>query len=156
VVEIASEAGGVRVRTQGDEAELLRRLLAELQSLLEAEIPRTDPVVARILPDAYEEEEDARSYREMVDDDLRKHKLEALRVVRDTLGGALLGGEQVEAWLTTLTDARLAIGTRLEVDEDRMAAELDPDDPDTPALAVLHWLGFLQEKLVQAASDEEG
>jgi hypothetical protein len=156
MVHIASEAGGVRVRIQGEEAELVRRLLTELQTLLDAEIPREDPVVARIFPDAYDEEEDRRSYRELVEDDLRKHKLNALRVVRDTLGDALLASEQVEAWLTTLTDLRLAIGTRLEVDEETMSKELDPNDPDTPALAVLHWLGFLQEKIVEAASDGEG
>ncbi len=156
MVEIASEPGGVRVRMQGDEAELLRRLLTELQTLLDAEIPRVDPVVARIFPDAYDDEDDRRSYREMVDEDLRKYKLDALRVVRDTLEDAVLESEQVEAWLTALTDMRLAIGTRLDVDEERMSAELDPSDPDTPALAILHWLGFLQENIVQAASDQEG
>lgn len=156
MVEIASEPGGVRIRMQGDEAELLRRLLTELQTLLDAEVPRADPVVARIFPDAYEEEDDRRSYREMVDGDLREYKLDALKVVRDTLDDAVLESEQVEAWLTTLTDMRLAIGTRLDVDEELMSAELDPNDPDTPALAILHWLGFLQENIVQAASEQEG
>ena len=152
----ADPGGGVRVRIEGDEAELLRQLLAELQMLLEADAPREDPVVSRIFPDAFEEEEDQRAYREMVDEDLRNQKLDATRTVRDTLAGATLSDDQIDAWLVTLTDMRLAIGTRLGVDEERMAAELDPDDPSTASMAVLHWLGFLQESIVQAASDQEG
>jgi hypothetical protein len=152
----ADPGGGVRVRIEGDEAELLRRLITELQTLLEADVPREDPVVARIFPDAFEEEEDRRAYRDMVDDDLRAQKLGAMRTVSETLEGATLSDDEVDAWLVTLTDMRLAIGTRLDVDEEQMAAELDPDDPSTASMAVLHWLGFLQESIVQAASEQEG
>jgi hypothetical protein len=157
VAEVTPDpGGGVRVRIERDEAELLRHLLTELQVLLEADVPREDPVVSRIFPDAFEEEEDRRAYRDMVDEDLRAQKLEAMRTVRDTLEGATLSDDQVDAWLVTLTDMRLAIGTRLGVDEETMAAEIDPDDPRNASMAVLHWLGFLQESIVQAASEQEG
>jgi hypothetical protein len=54
-------------------------------------------------------------------------------------------------WLRTINDIRLTIGTRLEVDETKMAAELDERDPEAPALAVLHWLGWLQESFLESA-----
>ena len=44
---------------------------------------------------------------------------------------------------------RLALGVRLEVSEEDMGREPDPDDPNAPAFAVLHWLGWLQETMVE-------
>ena len=125
-----------------------------MQILLNADIPRRDSVVQRLFPDAYEAEEDARAYHELVGDQLRDHKLRALRVVRETLGDggavdATLADERVEAWLTVLTDMRLAIGTRLDVTDEKMAQHLEPDDPDSSSMAVLHWLGWLQQSILE-------
>jgi hypothetical protein len=57
-------------------------------------------------------------------------------------GGRLaLDRDQVDAWLGTLNDLRLVLGTRLEVTED---TELDvpDDDPHAQALLVYGWLGL--------------
>jgi Domain of unknown function (DUF2017) len=147
------------IRLSGDEAELLRELCKEMRTLLEADIPRADPVVARLFPDAYEGEKDSSAYRELVGDDLRTHKLSALRRVEDGLGrrGAAdmtLEGPAVDSWLTFLTDARLAIGTRLDVTEETMDTEPREDDPDAPAYAVLHYLGWLQEITIRGLGEE--
>ena len=149
----------IEIRLTRDEAELLRELCKEMRTLLEAEIPRADPVVARLFPDAYEEENDARAYRELVGDDLRTHKLGALRRVEDELGRAgavdlALEGPVVDSWLTFLTDARLAIGTRLDVTEETMDAEPDEGDPDAPAYSVLHYLGWLQESTIRGLEED--
>jgi hypothetical protein len=61
-------------------------------------------------------------------------------------------GDALQAWLAALTDIRLAIGTRLEVDEEMMAADIDDSDPDARALAVLHWLGWIQEGILRTAA----
>ena len=61
--------------------------------------------------------------------------------------------DEVLAWLTGITDLRLAIGTRIDVTEEMMAADLDPKDPTAPALSVLHWLGWLQESILAEISD---
>jgi hypothetical protein len=65
----------------------------------------------------------------------------------------MLDEEEVDRLLALLTDIRLAIGTRLDVTEERMAAELDRDDPDAAALSVLHWLGWLQESVIAAITE---
>ena len=123
-----------------------------MKTLLENDA-RQDDVMRRLFPDAYDEPSDARKFRELVHDDLKASKAEALEVVQSVLGSkgkvdASLNGAQTEAWLRVLTDMRLAIGTRLGVDETKMSSEIDPSDADAPALAALHWLGWLQESLL--------
>jgi hypothetical protein len=135
-----------------DEAAVLRGLVGEMKTLLEGD-NREDEVTRRLFPDAYDEPSDALKFRELVHDDLKASKAEALDVVQKVLGShgkvdASLAPGEVEAWLTVLTDMRLAIGTRVGVDEEKMSAELDPGDPEAGALAALHWLGWLQESLL--------
>ena len=144
---------GVSVHLDEQEADLLRQLLGEMATLLEVDI-RADPVNKRLFPDAYESEEDSESYRELVGDELRTAKVDTVKKVLETLGeeGPLdktIPKEDVGDWLTVLTDIRLAIGTRNEVTEEKMAEELDPDDPEAAAMLVLHWLGWVQESLLE-------
>jgi hypothetical protein len=151
--------GGVQLQLEAYEADLLRQLLKEMRTLLEADIPPSDAVLKRLFPDAFEDEEQASAYRELIGDELHERKVAALRTAEEVLGGdgpvdAALDEEQVDRWLALLTDIRLAIGTRLDVTEERMAAVIDPDDPDAPALSVLYWLGWIQESII-AALDEE-
>ena len=57
---------------------------------------------------------------------------------------------QLEAWLGALESLRLVLGTQLDVTEETYAAELDPDDPSAPALALYGYLSWLQEQAVEA------
>ena len=146
---------GLRIELERDEAELLRRLIAELRLLLEAEVPDSDVVKKRLFPPAYEDTEDADEFRSLVGDDLHAAKVEALRSVSERLGpsGALVSSippDETTAWLILLTDLRLAIGTRMDVDEAKMEEELDPEDPEAAAMSVMHWLGWVQESMLTA------
>jgi hypothetical protein len=147
----AAPNGNVSVSLGPHEVELLRGLLTEMRLLLEADIPRSDQVMQRLFPDAYDTAEEANAYRELVDDDLRSAKLAALNDVSESLGPTItLTLDQASGWLTLLTDMRLAIGTRLDVTEETMATEVESDDPDAPAYSVLHWLGWMQEMMLRA------
>jgi len=151
---------GLRALLDRDEATLLRHLLDEMKTLLEADLPRADPVTARLFPEAHEDPEEAEAFRTLVGDELRQVKLESLRVVRERIGKrgnvhTSIPEDEVPRWLALLTDLRLAIGTRLDVSEESMARELDPDDPDSAALSVLHWLGWVQESILDALTQEE-
>jgi hypothetical protein len=125
-----------------------------MRALLVGTHQRDDPVWDRLFPKAYEQADDQAAYDDLIGDDLTKHKLDALDTVSTALGeGAAevtLTGEDVGTWLACLTDLRLAIGVRLDVDEDRMATDVDPQDPEGQALTVLHWLGWLQEGLLRS------
>lgn len=147
-------SGRVKVHLEDPEASLLRNLVSEMRTLLEADIPHEDAVKARLFPRAYETDEEERGFRDLTADDLEKVKLETLREVQDALGdsGAAhidLGPDDVGSWLRLLTDLRLAIGVRLDVTEETMGSEIDPDDPNAPALSVLHWLGYLQGSILE-------
>lgn len=143
----------LRLRLEPGEAEVLRQLIDELLEVLRTE-EADDPVSQRLFPDAYDSAEDTAAYNELVSDQLRRDKIASLQGVRNDLGhgevDVSLSRQSSEIWLTALTDLRLALGTRLDMTEEKMAADLDPQDPQAPWLAVLHWLGWMQESMLQA------
>ena len=153
--EFLTAADGAHLRLDATEARLLMQLTSEFKTILSGgRLDRGDPIYDRLFPSAYEKPEDETAYRELTGDDLSKHKLEALDIVVGALdkkgADVTLEGEDFDAWLQILTDLRLAIGTSLDVDEERMGAEVDPHDADAPALQILHWLGWVQEGLIEA------
>lgn len=118
----------------------------------------TDPILARLLPDGYSDDpEAAAEFRRYTEYDLRMAKLSAAAIVLDTLesGGAVrLDDAQAHEWMRVLNDLRLAIGTRLGVEEDyeAVADTLPDDDPLRGLYAVYEWLTWMQDSLVGALS----
>jgi hypothetical protein len=164
-----NRAAGFDVVLEAGEAAVLTRLCEELATLLtgdeaDDEPEAADPVLERLFPRAYLDptEEDAESdWQRLVHGDLRDGRRRALATVEGTLAGAevrrnkfelTISEEQALDWLAVLNDARLALGTRLEVTEDLDLSGLDPDDPDTAPFAVYWWLGVLEERLIDALS----
>jgi len=147
--------GGVRLVLDPDEARLLAGLASELRSILTGAGPADDPVVERLFPAAYEDPIDEESYRDLIAGSLEQEKIAGLDAITSALGDdnandVALSSDEVAGWLASLTDLRLALGTRLGVDEARMAIEVDPKAPDAAAMTVLHWLGWLQEGILHA------
>ncbi|MGD0606278.1 MAG: DUF2017 domain-containing protein [Streptosporangiaceae bacterium] len=134
--------------------------LAEFEAMLHppgAVQAPDDPVLARLLPDAYSDDpEAAGEFRKYTEPALRGAKYEVARQMLATLpeaGGRIqLTGEQALAWLKALNDVRLALGVRLGVTEEfeEQWGALKPDDPQWAAYEVYAWLGAVQESLVQA------
>ncbi|MPZ69603.1 MAG: DUF2017 family protein [Actinobacteria bacterium] len=154
-----ADDGSIELRLEEYEAEIIRRLCGEMRLLLEADLPRADAVTDRLFPRAHEDQKDEEAYRKLVGSTLRDYKLEALEAVETDVGDdgpatATLEGEGRERWLTFLTDTRLALGTRLEVTEETMSQEPDPDSPDAVALSVLHWVGWIQEQILEKAMED--
>jgi Domain of unknown function (DUF2017) len=119
--------------------------------------PPEDPVLARLLPDAYRDDpEAAGEFRRYTEQDLRSGKVAAAQTVMATLpakgGQVRLGPEDAQAWLRAINDVRLAIGTLLGITED-YEDELEQAswaDPRSAYLEVYHWLGYVQDSLVRA------
>jgi hypothetical protein len=118
-----------------------------------------DPVLARLLPDAYRDDPEASGeFRRYTESGLKSGKAAAARTVLATLpaaGGRIrLSEPEAQAWLRALNDVRLALGVRLEVtdDFDDQVTNMEPDDPRAPYIGVYQWLAFLQETLVRALS----
>jgi hypothetical protein len=153
MVEFVRKPGGGRLLLDDAETDLIRRMAGELRALLTGLDTADDPVLDRLFPAAYEDPAEEASFQALIGDDLVQQKLEALDAVSKSLGtdgsDVELHGELLHTWLACLTDLRLAIGTRLEVDEETMGADIDMGDPNARSLAVLHWLGWIQEGILK-------
>lgn len=183
--------GGAVATFTGFEADLLRSLESQLVELLRNEVavpkgsedpleqlmdftgPTTepdDPVLARLFPTAYpDDQEAAGEFRRFTEGGLRDSKARAAAQVIDTLEEAGLPAELQEdgvlveveldreaavTWMRSFTDVRLALATRLgieEGDEDYWMS-LPEDDPRSHVHDIYEWVGYLQETLVQALS----
>ena len=142
-----------------------------LEQMLDFSGPTTepeDPVLARLFPNAYPDDpEAAGEFRRYTEGTLRDSKARAAVEVIETLEEAGLPAELAEdglvvdveldaeatgTWLRSFTDIRLALATRLGIeddDEDYWAA-LPDDDPRAHVFDIYQWVGYLQETLVAA------
>ncbi|HEY1700360.1 MAG TPA: DUF2017 domain-containing protein [Trebonia sp.] len=134
----------------------LERMFSEGEGEETPELPE-DPVLARLLPDAYADDPKAAGeFRKYTESSLREAKKYFVQTMLDTLpeggGDFELTGDQARDWMRALNDVRLMFGVRLNVTEDfeEQLASLDPQDPVIPAFEVYGWLGGVQESLVQA------
>ena len=138
------------------EASIVGLLLDQLEQLLtaDAEDVAGDPVLDRLLPAGHRSDPElAADYRELTESSLRAGKAEDLATVRAGLpldGGTVrLDPEEAGAWLRTSNDLRLALGTRLDIQEDTEPPE-DLASEEGQQLAVYYWLTGLQGSLVDA------
>ena len=132
-----------------------------------------DPVLLRLLPTAYADDpEAAGEFRRYTEASLREGKERTASTLIESLeeGGLApevdqeevvidveLAPDAMAAWLRTLTDLRLALASRLGVEDgdEEFWMSLDDDDPRAATHDIYEWLGYLQETLVAAASGPE-
>lgn len=146
----------------GDAFEMLMQEFSGPTSLPE------DPVLARLFPNAYaDDEESAGEFRRFTEGALRDGKAAAAVLIIDTLEEAglppgldeeglmidvELGEADAETWMRAFTDIRLALATRLGVEEGDEAYwhALPDEDPRAQAHDIYEWVGWLQESLIAA------
>jgi Domain of unknown function (DUF2017). len=153
--------GSLSARFTLEERNVLASLADQVAGLLavRGSLPG-DPVLARLLPDAYRGDADAASeFRRFTEDSLAARKIQNAITVTESLerATALDGAGQtevaldaptVQSWLRCLTDIRLTVAARLgiESDEDEGA----DDDESLMLRDVYDWLGFVQGSLIEA------
>jgi hypothetical protein len=133
-------------------------------------LPPEDPVLRRLLPDAYrDDQEDAGEFRRFTERSLTSAKvLNAETLIGSLVDGGLTFGElpdedgdpveveldddEVQAWLRALTHVRQSQAVRLgiETDEDTMLVAQSDDDAVAAMSDIFEWLGYVQETLVAA------
>ncbi|MGY0230956.1 DUF2017 domain-containing protein [Longispora urticae] len=136
-----------------EEIDVLRMVVTEVSGLVTDGL-RADPVVARLFPDIYPDNPvEAAELRRYTEDDLKQEKVDAAAVVLDTLDErTVLTEDQADAWLRAVNDVRLALGTRLEINDDFDIEEEyeDADDERGLQISVYGYLSYLQESLIDS------
>jgi hypothetical protein len=156
-----------------NEAAIPRDDADSLEAMMDFSGPTTepeDPVLARLFPTAYRHDEEAAAeFRRFTEGSLRAGKANAAITIIDSLEDAGLPPElteeglmidveldqpAAETWMRSFTDLRLALASRLEVEEgdEDYWHSLPDDDPRAQAHDIYEWVGYLQETLVQALS----
>ena len=156
--------GRIVVRIEPIEAETLVAVAADLRIVLEQ--GGDDPVSRRLFPRAYldpTEEEAETQWEALAHPDLVRSRLDALGAVTETLRAAtpnLKGLLEIELdegaraqWLGVLNDARLALGTALDITEDTELEHFAVDDPKRGPFLLYSALTALQGELVEALLD---
>jgi hypothetical protein len=148
-----------------DETDELEKLLDT--SVGPVETPR-DPVLLRLLPDGYRNDDDAAGeFRRLTESSLRSIKRAALQRFADDLSAAEstdeegsvridLDGDAAEAWLPAITDVRLMFGTRIGVTEemDDERATVAQGSLRYAEIAAYDWLSWVQDAIVRALMRE--
>jgi hypothetical protein len=148
-------AGGVEVQLPPGLRDVLRSLCDQLETLLTTEDPSSDPALARLSPAAYPDDPLRElEFEQMAGDDLAAGRLAALRELRDTAAADVLDEDQALAWLRTLNDLRLVLGTRLDVTEESGVEDFAADEATSAAFELYGALGMIQGELLLAIDPE--
>jgi hypothetical protein len=136
--------GGIRLSVGTDEQGVLRSVPTLLQSGDDAGgrldyTPHPDDPVA-----------DA-EYRELVGDNLAHLRREDRESFNDLVAGEPGTPENLEAFMRVIGEVRLVLAGRLGIEDDGWEAEADMQSD--PELALLGWLGYLQDAAVGVLSE---
>jgi len=176
---VRKRRGRVELSVDADESAMLVSLVEQVAGLLEGDarppsddpfalwqaefaapvvLDRDDPVIVRLFPDAYPDDEVASDeFRRLTQSRQRSERLSNAGVVLAALKAGVDGKPVVvesgdlSAWLKTLTSVRLSLGVRLGIESDADLARAQswgPQDPRSFAYRVYEWISYIQEELL--------
>ena len=136
-------------------AQLMAAVVGNLESTIEQP---DDPVLRRLLPNAYADPESAAEFRKYSESSLRSVKQTQLMYLREQLvfpvdhelPKADIAVTDPAQWLVAINDLRLALAVRLDIKQDsyELYDLMKDDDLQKPLFAVYFWLGGIQESLI--------
>jgi len=141
-----------------DDSDPFAQLMAQLKAAPDEVVVPEDPVLLRLLPNAYADPEAAADFRRYTEPTLRGKKKRTLAQVRQALEiivdedrAGVVEDLDSELWLMAINDLRLALSVRLEINPDSFDhfESLPDEDPQKAIYAVYFWLGWLQESLLE-------
>jgi hypothetical protein len=114
---------------------------------------RDDPVMKRLYPSAYLDDESAAAeFDTAVRDDLTRERLDAVEGFERTLDAKTLTEEELAGWLAVMNDARLVLGVRLSVSEETVPSDFQGNETAMASYALYAFLSYLVEEIVDALS----
>jgi hypothetical protein len=130
------------------ERELLVGLAVQLEELLETD----SPLLTRLFPPPYGDDlERNEGYAALAVPELIEHRRSSIEVLRSSAGATSLDTDQLTAWMRSINDLRLVLGTMLGIETD--------DDPSEAPEGLEHvqsiygFLGALLDTIVYALTE---
>ncbi len=128
--------------------ELVGSFIDQLRDLLDTD----SALLERLFPPPYgDDAERNEGYAVLAGAELREQRHAALDLVSTHLDDEVLDEEQLLAWMRSLNDIRLVMGTMLGVTDDSVEPELDEED--AAAYSMYEFFGYLLEMIVSALSE---
>jgi hypothetical protein len=132
-----------------NERRLIETLVEQLRELLTTD----SPVLERLFPPPYGDDRDRNEgYAALAHPELIDQRLAALATVEASVDATSLDEDQLMAWMRSINDLRLVLGTVLEIAEDGEVPQVDDDNAAT--FQAYEFLGYLLELVVGALSDD--
>lgn len=143
----ATRDGRVRVNVEDGVRTLIGSLSDQLREML---LVDDADELRRLYPTAYPDDAERQAgFHEMVHDQLLMARLDGIDRVEATLQDDELSIDDADAWLSTINQVRLVLGTRLDVGEDDDPI-IDEDDPRAAAQVIYQVMSHVLEELTVA------
>ena len=152
----AKRNGSVEINITDEERRLIAVLVEQLRELVLSTSPEgsVDDSIRRLYPTAYvDDPEHEHEYQRLMRDQLLERRLGHLDVVEATLQDRELSSESLTAWITSINDVRLVLGTHLDVSEDEEPTFAASNDPDQQQRAIYQYLSHLLGELLDVAGN---
>ncbi len=146
-----TDDGRFEIDLDGPSRLLMSHLCSELEALLDSD----SPLLVRLFPPPYGDDvERNQGYAALAVPELIEHRRRSLETLRQSVEATELDETDLMAWMRSINDLRLVLGTLLGIEDDDGPPEVAEDLLDT--FGLYEFLGMLLEMIVKAlAGDAE-
>jgi hypothetical protein len=150
----------LEILSDGDLGSIAEDSLSRMVGISTNDKLSDNPILARLFPNAYADEDLSSDFRRYTEASLHEKKQQAIANLLSSLpsigeADLELDFPKIDQWMRAINDLRLALGVVLDADENSEArfAKLSEADPMFFTFQVFNWLGWLLQNLIENASD---
>lgn len=141
-----NKAGQISVRLDETMRALIKQVAEELREVLLVEDPE---LTRRLYPTAYPDDDALEDgYQEVVHDQLLMARLDGIDQLQASIDDEEISLNTADAWMNTINQIRLVLGTKLDVGEEQV--DIDQDDPESTSYVIYQVLSHILEELTSA------
>ncbi len=141
-----NKAGQISVRLDETMRALIKQVAEELREVLLVEDPE---LTRRLYPTAYPDDDALEDgYQEVVHDQLLMQRLDGIDQLQASIDDEEISLDTADAWMNTINQIRLVLGTKLDVGEEQV--DIDQDDPESTSYVIYQVLSHILEELTSA------
>jgi len=141
-----TKAGQISVRLDETMRALIKQVAEELREVLLVEDPE---LTRRLYPTAYPDDDELEDgYQQVVHDQLLMQRLDGVDQLQASIDDEEISLDTADAWMSTINQIRLVLGTKLDVGEQQV--DIDQDDPESTSYVIYQVLSHILEELTSA------